>query len=142
MAITNIPTKEYLAFLDGMLKEFYNGDEKTYWRFGKQNAKYTLSEKGPFHAFFRRRREPTNFITNILHRVWAMNYDEGSVKYEIEGNITHAYVLDLPIYHIYFEYVVMGYAQKAIDLIGLTIKETIKVRSSAKEIHYKFVLDL
>ena len=142
IATTEIPMEEYISFLDAMLKEFYNGDEKTYWRLGRLNAKFTLSEKGPFHAFVRSKRAPKDFISKILHRVWNMNYTGGSAKNEVEGNIMHAYIFDLPRYHIYFEYVVMGYIEKALEIIGVQVKETIKVKGTAKEMHYKFVLDL
>lgn len=142
IATTNIPLEEYITFLDTMLKEFYKNDEKMYWILGKLSAIYTLSEKGPFHAYIRTKRDPESFISKILHRVWNMYYDEGSVKYQVKENIMHAYILDLPKYHIYFEYNNMGYAEKALGIIGVQVKETIKVKSSAKEIYYKFVLDL
>ena len=36
----------------------------------------------------------------------------------------------------------MGYIEKALEIIGVQVKETIKVKGTAKEMHYKFVLDL
>ena len=54
----------------------------------------------------------------------------------------HAYVLDMPLLPIYFEYTNMGYVQKALEIIGVQVKEIIKIKSSVKEIYYKFVLDL
>ncbi len=142
LAITNIPVEEFIAFLDVMVKEFYNGDEEVYRILGKLAAKFTLKEGGLFHIYIKRKREPKDFITKILYRVWSMFYDEGSVKYEVDGNITHLYILDMPIYHVFFEYVTTGFAQKALELIGVSIKDVTKVKGSAKETHYKFVLDL
>jgi len=142
LAVTPIPAEKFITFLDAMLKEFYNNDEKIYWRFGKLSAKFSLSEKGPFHVYLRRKREPKDFITKVIPRIWDNYYDEGSTKNILEGNIMHAYVLDLPFYHVYFEYVVMGYRQKALELMGIHVKETVKVKGTAKEIYYKFVLDL
>jgi len=60
----------------------------------------------------------------------------------LEGNIIHAYILDLPIYHAYFEYTTMSFNKKVSELFGIPVKETIKVKSSPKEIYYKFVLEL
>ncbi len=142
LATTEIPMEKYISFIDAMLKEFYNGDEKIYWRLGRLSAKFTLSEKGPFHAFVRSKREPKEFLSKILHRLWDMNFTGGNAKNEVEGNILHAYIYDLPKYHIYFEYVVMGYIEKALEIIGAKVKEITKVKGTAKEIHYKFVLDL
>ncbi|KKM85049.1 hypothetical protein LCGC14_1293020 [marine sediment metagenome] len=142
LATTQVPVDEFISFIDAMVKEYYNGDEKIIWRFGRQVAKYSLSEKGPFYAFIRSKREPEAFISKILHRIWSMYYDEGRAKNELEGNIMHAYILDLPKYYRYIEYSVMGFIQQAIELIGVLVKETVKVKSSAREIHYKFVLEL
>jgi len=142
LAITIIPVEEYIAFLDTMIKEFYNGDEKIYWILGKLAAKFTLKKGGIFHAFVRHKREPKDFIIKILHRVWNMFFDEGSVKYEVEGNIAHLHIFDVPLYHVFFEYSTMGYVQKALEIMGVFVKETIKEKGSAKETHYKFVLDL
>ena len=142
LATTLIPVKEFLAFIDEAIKEFYDGDYKMTWKLGEESAEFSLKENGPFHIFLKHKREPKDFLTNLLPRLWNMYYDEGSVKYEFEGNIMHAYVLDMPLYHIYFEYTNMGYVQKALELIGVQVKNIIKVNSSAKEIYYKFELDL
>ncbi|KKN35726.1 hypothetical protein LCGC14_0780670 [marine sediment metagenome] len=142
LATTMIPVETYLVFQDAMLKELYNGDEKTYWRFGEEAAKTSLSENGPFHIYVKHKREPKDFITKVIPRIWKMYYDGGSTKNVLEGNIMHGYILDLPIYHVYFEYITMGYRQKALELMGIHVKETIKVKGTAKETYYKFVLDL
>ena len=53
----------------------------------------------------------------------------------------HARLLDLPIYHPYFELTTMGYVKKALEIIGVTVKESKKIKSSAKETYYQFFLD-
>ncbi len=139
---TLIPVEEFTAFLDAMVKEFYNGDEKIYWRYGEEAAKASLGEKGPFHIYIKGKREPKYFVDNILARIWSNYYDGGRLKFVLEGNIIHAYILDLPIYHAYFEYTTMSFNKKVSELFGIPVKETIKVKSSTKEIYYKFILDL
>ncbi|KKN07329.1 hypothetical protein LCGC14_1068260 [marine sediment metagenome] len=139
---SQIPAEQYLALQDAVVKVFYNGDEKMYWRFGEGAARTTLSEDGPFHIYVKRKREVKDFIENVLGRIWNMFYDEGSVKYEVEGNIAHLHIFNVPLYHVFFEYSTMGYVQKALEIMGVLVKETIKVKGSAKETHYKFVLDL
>ncbi len=142
LATTQVPIEEFISFTYSMVKEYYYGDEKIIWRFGRQVAKYSLSEKGPFYAFIRNIREPEAFISKILHRLWSMYYDDGRAKNVLEGNIMHAYIVDLPRYYFYIEQSVMGFIEQALELTGVLVKETIKVKGSAKEIHYKFVLDL
>ncbi|KKM93097.1 hypothetical protein LCGC14_1211880 [marine sediment metagenome] len=139
---TLIPVEKFIKFLNAMLKEFYNGDEKIYWRYGEEAAKTSLSEKGPFHIYVKRKREPKDFITKVIPRIWKMYYEGGSTKNVLEGNIMHAYILDLPLYHPYFEYTTMGYRQKALELMGIQVGEFIKVKGTAKETYYKFVLEL
>ncbi len=139
---SQIPADLYLALQDAVVSEFHNGDEKIFWKFGERAARNTLSEKGPFHIYVKRKREPKDFITNVLGRIWNMFYDEGSVKYEVEGNIAHLYILDMPLYHLYFEYSTVGYVVKALEIMEVSVKETIKVKGSAKETHYKLILDL
>ncbi|KKM93096.1 hypothetical protein LCGC14_1211870 [marine sediment metagenome] len=142
LATTKIPLEDFLAFMDAMVKEFYNDDEKIFWKFGKQAAIVSLRESGPYYAFMRSKRTPESFFSSILHRVWTMTYDEGIAKNVVEGNFFHVYILNLPLYHVYLEYSTMGFVKKALELYGTTIKEIIKVKASAKEIYYKLILDL
>ncbi len=139
---SKIPAESYLALEDALIKEFYKSDTKKFWRSGEIGAKVMLKEGGPFHVYVKHKRNPKDFIANVLPRVWKMYYDEGSAKYELEGNIAHFYILDLPIYHIFFEYSTMGWIKKALEITGVSVKEIIKVKGTAKEIYYKFVLDL
>ncbi len=142
LATTSIPVEEFIAFQDEVINEFYNGDFKMTWKLGEKSAENSLSENGPFHIFLKHKRKPQDFLSNVLPRIWKMYYDEGRSKYVFDGNIMHAYILDLPKYYAYFEYVVMGFTQKFLELIEVPIKEITKIKGSAEEIHYRFLLDL
>ena len=61
--------EEFLAFIDEVIKEFYNGDYKMTWKLGEKSAETGLSENGPFHVFLKRKTEPRYFLSNILHRI-------------------------------------------------------------------------
>ncbi len=141
---SEIPIEEFIRFQEEIVKEFYNGDEKIYWKFGERSAETSLSEGGPLHIFVKKKGLSAleNFTKKILPSIWPIYYDEGRTVTTLKGNIIHASILDLPLYHIYFEYVVMGYIQKGLELIGVPVKETIKVKSSANDSYYNFVLDL
>ncbi|MFX1295967.1 MAG: hypothetical protein ACFFD2_14095 [Promethearchaeota archaeon] len=142
LATTKIPIDTFILFQDAMIKEFNNGNKEIWWKYGGIAAKQTLSDKGPFRIFLKRRRTPKEFINNLLHRVWNLYYDAGIAKNELEGNNMHIYLLNMPKYYIYIEYTVMGFLQKSLELVGISVKKTVKIKGSAEEIHYKFVLDL
>ncbi|MFX1295614.1 MAG: hypothetical protein ACFFD2_12285 [Promethearchaeota archaeon] len=139
---TKIPIKPYIKLQDAMVKEFNKGNKKVYWKYGEKAAKLTMTKDGPFSIFLKKKRTPEAFITYFLPRMWNLFFDEGLIKYKLEGNTIDLYILDLPKYYIYLEYINMGFIQKALELSGISVNKTIKITSSAKKIHYKFVLDL
>ncbi|MFX1571518.1 MAG: hypothetical protein ACFFB0_02135 [Promethearchaeota archaeon] len=142
LSSTRIPIDIYLSFIDELTQEFYNGNQRIYWGFGEQGAQTALSEDGHLNIFVRVKRSPENFIKYVLARIWTNYFDMGREEFKLEGNILHARILDLPKYHPYFELTTMGYIKKALELIGLTVEKTTKIKSSAKEIYYQFILNL
>ena len=139
---SKIPLEEFMTLQGLMVTEFYNGDETIYWKFGEESARQSMSEGGVFHVYMKRKTDPVFFITKILPGVWNLYYDEGSIKNIVEGNVIHSRILDLPRYYLYFELMVMGYAQCVFELLGIKIIDRIKVKSSARETYYKFITDL
>ncbi|MFX1297774.1 MAG: hypothetical protein ACFFD2_23375 [Promethearchaeota archaeon] len=139
---TPIPIESFMAFTESVIKEFYKGDEKIYWRMGLNAAKTSLNKTGPLNIYLQHKKKLEFFVANILPRIWNNYFDEGYEKFLLEGNILHAHILDLPKYYVYLEYIVMGYIQKALEILGVPVNKTVKVKATAKEIYYKFILDL
>ncbi|MFX1389952.1 MAG: hypothetical protein ACFE9Z_07825 [Promethearchaeota archaeon] len=141
LASSNIPIDLYLSFMTELIKEFYNGDERVYWRFGSGAARSSLAEGGYFDVFTKHQKSPEKFIKFVLARIWNSYFDMGRQEFLLEGNILHARLLDLPKYHPYFELVSMGYIKGALDVIGIKAKDIKKIKSSAKETYYQYTLD-
>ncbi|MFX1389953.1 MAG: hypothetical protein ACFE9Z_07830 [Promethearchaeota archaeon] len=125
-----------------MIKEFHNGNQKVLWSFGEQSAQISLNEQGYLNAYIKLKRTPVDFINSFLAHIWTHYFVGGTEKIEIEGDILHVQLLDFPKYHPYLELTTMGYIKKALELVGITIREAKKIESSAKEIYYQFTLDL
>lgn len=75
-----------------------------------------------------------------MPKLWSTYYDGGKFTAKLENNIVHLKISDIPIKHIYFEYLIMGYFKQALKIFG---KENIekRVRSIASgddDIYYQY----
>ncbi|MFX1280386.1 MAG: hypothetical protein ACFFA3_13340 [Promethearchaeota archaeon] len=141
LVTTQIPVDIFLLFIDELTKEYYNGNQRVYWGFGESAAQTSLSEDGYFNIFVKNTQNPKSFIKFVLARIWHNYFDMGREEFELEGNLLHARLLDLPRYHPYIELTTMGYVKKALEIVGVKVKETKKIKSSAKETYYQFLLE-
>lgn len=136
-----IPLDSYFSFIDKLIQEFHGGNQKVLWSFGEQAAHIALNEQGYLKAYTKQKRTPKDFINTFLAHIWTHYFDEGVEKIEIKGDTLHVQLLDFPKYHPFFEFVTMGYIKKALELVGVTVKKTAKIKNSEEEIYYQFVLD-
>lgn len=141
LSTTSIPADKFLAFEEALITNFYNGDKNTYWKHGEQAAEYSLVN-GPYKIYLSS-KDVKMFVEERLAAVWRMYYNEGEMVGKVEGNVAEVFINNVPISHIYFEYTVMGYAHKAIELVGAKIIEIKKVKGPSmgtKDSHYQFIL--
>jgi len=117
MSITPIPIEKHLTFLDEMVKEFFNNDKKQFLMFGKVAAKFALSPGGPYHSFLLT-KDLKQFIEQALPKMWKTFYDESVLTAKLENNVVHLQVTELPVKHVFFEYLSIGYLQQAIKIFG------------------------
>ncbi len=140
LASTLIPVQSFLIFQDVLLKEFYNNNEQVYWMIGEKSAEWSLLE-GPYKTFLKT-KDLNKFVESSLPLLWKMFYSSGIVYTKLDNNnIAHIKILDLPIWHIHFEYTIMGYCKRAFELLGIEnlIMNKIKgVSLGDKEIYYQF----
>ncbi len=139
MSITPIPVEKHAYFLDEMLKEFFNDDKNQYILFGRVAAKFALSPGGPYHAYLLT-KNIHQFVAVGTPKLWSTYFDGGVFTSKIENNIVHFKISGLPIKHIYFEYMIMGYYKQAFKMFG---KKTIekKIQSIANgddNIYYQY----
>jgi len=141
MAITVIPLDKFIFFLDEILKEFFNNDPKVYWLFGMASAKFALSPRGPYHSYLLS-KDIKQFAESGMPKLWATYFDGGILKGRFENNTVHLTITGLPVKHVYFEYLVMGYLQQALRVFGKkSVQNCIKGFSKGDdEIYYTFEL--
>src|SRR5579884_3920648 len=48
LATTRLPVESFIKLNDAIVKELYDGDEHSYFRFGEASAAWALSPSGPY----------------------------------------------------------------------------------------------
>ena len=141
-AVTLIPARMFLLFQDELVKEFYGGDPQAFWEFGVKSAEWSLIE-GPYKHYLQT-KDVAKFVESVLPTLWIAYYTTGKLAGEIQGNVAHIRATGASIAHIHFEFSVMGYIKRALELMrGNKVKET-RIKgfdSDDGEIYYQFVLD-
>ena len=117
MNITLIPLDNFILFLDEVLKEFFNNDKMHYWKLGEKSAEFSLSQGGPYHSYVLT-KDIKQFVESGLPKIWSTYFDGGIFDARFENNVVHLKISEIPIKHIYFEYMVMGYFKQALKIFG------------------------
>lgn len=141
LPITSIPVANFLAFSNALVDEFYRGDQKVHWRFGEESAEWALTE-GPY-AHFRVSRDVRAFL-RATPMLWKAYYSEGSFEASMdpEGKYVQAHI-ECPIRHLHFEYSVMGFTSRALELVGIGARSHYVERGFAqrdRDVLYRFRL--
>lgn len=82
---------------------------------GEKSAEYSLIE-GPYKIFIKS-KEIEKFAKETIPLIWTTFYTKGKLDSSIKNNIIDIKVVDLPVNHLYFEMVVMGYVKRALELV-------------------------
>ncbi len=139
LPFTLIPVDKFLLFSDLSLKKFYNNDNRVYWIMGEKSAEYALID-GPYRNLIKN-REIGRVVTEALPVLWKVYYTAGDVEVKYEPGSVDARLYNVPINHYHFEYVVMGYLNKILELCGaksITYEKIKTIEKGDKEINYKF----
>jgi hypothetical protein len=141
MSITIVPVEKHLFLLDEMLKEFFNNDKNQYMLFGRVAAKFALSPGGTYHSYLLT-NNIKQFVESGMPKLWTTYYDGGKLTALLDKNIVHLKITDIPIKHIYFEYMVMGYFKQALKIFGKkTVEKTIRsIANGDNDIYYQYEL--
>jgi hypothetical protein len=141
MPVTLIPLDKFILFLDELIKEFFNNDKMQYVTFGKVAAQYALSPDGLYKSYLLI-KDPKQLVESIAPKIWSAYFDEGVVTAKLEGNIAHFKITGLKFKHRYFEYLIMGYFQKAIKMFGKksVFKQSHSIAAGDDHLYYQFEL--
>ncbi|HJL19502.1 MAG TPA: hypothetical protein RMH99_27820 [Sandaracinaceae bacterium LLY-WYZ-13_1] len=118
LATSTIPIDVFLALNDAVVERFFDGDELSYWRFGRQSAEWALID-GPYRRI-REERDLDRFVASApsLYRNY---FTEGSARSEIADDGTvHLWIEEIPRehHHVYFEYAIVGYFERGLALVS------------------------
>jgi hypothetical protein len=141
MSVTPIPVDKFILFLDEMIKEFFNNDSMQYVTFGKAAAQYALSPEGPYKSYLLT-KDIKQFVESVLPKLWSTYFDEGTPTTLFENNVAHLKITGLQIKHLYFEYLIMGFFQKALKIFGkkTVAKKVRSISSGDNDIYFQFEL--
>lgn len=140
---TKLPIEPFLALSDAIVATFYGGDVQAHWRFGEASAEWAFSQ-GPYQKYFR----SNGFAAFIdaTPMLWMAYYDAG--KLTATWHEEHAYaelqILELPVMHVHFEFNVMAFARRGLELTGGKVREVRPLRgvnTRSAEIHYQFYME-
>ena len=141
MSVTLIPMEKQIFFLEELIKEFFDNDKKQILKFGAVAAKFSLSPGGAYNSYLLS-KDLKQFIEFALPKLWSTYYDEGVLTGHLENDVVHIKITDVPIKHVFIEYLNVGYVQKALKIFG---KETIEkcIRGFSKgdsDIYFQYEL--
>ena len=139
---TRIPAQDFLDLNDEIVRRFFEGDDKSYWAMGLASAEWGLRQ-GPYKNFIDSKNYEQFLATGSA--LWSAYFDAGVLKswWDAEQHMGEATIVDVPIPHVYFEYAVMAYVERALELTGATIRETRRLKGFSKgddTVHYQFVV--
>jgi hypothetical protein len=141
MSITPIPVDKFTFFLDELIKEYFNNDNKHYLMFGKVAAKFALSPGGHYNSYLLS-KDLKYVVESVIPKLWSTYYDDGILTATLEDNVIHIKITGVPLKHIYFEYLIAGYVQKGLKMFGKKAAEKC-IRGFSKgdnDIYYQYEL--
>ena len=142
LATTRVPIASYLRFQEQSLTTFFRGDEKAYWEMGEQSGEWALTV-GPYKHFRQNQREFVDFVGKSLPQIWSNYFTEGELITQVQGTVAEGRIVNLPIWHVSFEYAVMGFMRRALELSRGPIRSQTRlagVSAGDRAIHYRFEL--
>jgi hypothetical protein len=142
LATTRVPIASYLRFNEECLRSIFAGDPQSYWIIGEESGAWALTA-GPYKHYRENRTEFRTFIERSLPQIWSNYFTAGELKTSVEGTSVHAEIVGLPVWHLSFEYSVMGFLRRAIQLAGFPVQSQVRVRGVSAghaAIEYRFLM--
>jgi hypothetical protein len=135
---TQIPVADFLRFNDALVDRFFGADKRIYWTFGEQSSEW-LSKNGPYvHQF---KRGDFKRFWAILPALWKTFYSEGEARVSSHDESLDIEI-DVPVEHVYFEYSILGFVKRGLELLGARLRvDRVRGFSSGDHlIHYRFTI--
>ncbi len=115
---SKISLESFLAFNQALVDTFFPDEEDAYTTMGLESAQWALTS-GPYARLLESSQPPIEgFFKQIPSEVWSKYYDFGSMEISTRDNTVSAKITGIPIRHAYFEKTLVGYMQRAVELLG------------------------
>jgi hypothetical protein len=141
LATTQLPVDAFLRFNELVVTELYAGDEQSYFRFGAASATWALTE-GPYKHLVTEKSIP-RFAASapVIYRIY---FTAGEARSEVlSERRVDTFLLGIEPHHVYFEYAIMGYFARGLELVSGTVV-AMKVRRGFsrgdRDVHYEFTI--
>jgi len=117
LATSAVPLDEFIALHDELVRRFYKDIKQAYISLGEQSARWAVTE-GPYKGFVAD-RDFAGFA-RFFPRTWGTYFVETTshcTTHVTSKNVIEFKVFDLPKWHAYLEYFIVGYFKGALELI-------------------------
>lgn len=115
LATTRIPVEAFIRFNDAVVKELYAGDEQSYVHFGEGSAIWALTS-GPYKHLVAN-KSVSEFAASAPN-IYRNYFTAGEARAEVTGNRVTLQLLGIDRPHVYFEYAIMGYFKRGLELVS------------------------
>jgi hypothetical protein len=126
LATSKIPIEAFLRFNEIIVRDLFHGDEQSYFRFGEASAMWALGPDGPYRRLVTD-RSVAEFAASAP-AIYRNYFDHGEARSEMRRptEVRLSIVgIDAPYRHVYFEYAVMGYFKRGLEMVsGMRIEMT------------------
>jgi DNA-binding CsgD family transcriptional regulator len=138
---TFVALPDYLSFHDELARRFYPGGEEALCELGAKAARFALLE-GPLKDFI---KDPgISALADAFPKLWQRYFAETPSWSEatLTQHGIEFRVRELPLWHPYFEHVVVGYMKELLDLHCASPVATQRLtRDRGRDYDYLFVTD-
>ena len=143
LATTRIPIDAFLRLNDLLVSDLYQGDEQSYFRFGEQSAAWALGPDGPYRRLVTD-RSVGEFVASAP-AIYKNYFTDGEAHAEQQGDDVRLLIVGVPAphRHVYFEYAIMGYFRRGLEMVSGRRVEMVARKGFSKgddEVVYHFAL--
>lgn len=117
LATSAVPIQEFLGLHDELVRRFYKDVKQAYTLLGEQSARWAVTE-GPYKSFVAD-RDFAGFA-QFFPRTWNTYFVDttsSATTHVRDDNVIEFKAVDLPFWHPYLEYFIVGYFKGALELI-------------------------
>ena len=143
LATTAIPIARFIAFQEAMVRDLYNGDRMSYFRFGEKSAEWSLTV-GPYKNL--RDSKSLEKFAELGRLLYQNFYTVGQAETTIVGNNkVELRLFGIPAehHHVYMEYSITAYFKRGLELVGaraVTMRRIAGFSVGDPEVHYEYRL--